>query len=43
MVHPSIADWRQRWSPSQQFWLVVAGILGLSGGVCLVIGAFAAR
>ena len=41
MAHPSFADWRQRWSPSQQFWFVVAAILGLSGAVCLVIGAAA--
>jgi hypothetical protein len=38
MRRPSFAVWPS-WTPSRWFWVVLAGVFGVAGGVCLVLGA----
>lgn len=42
MRRPQMVSWPS-WTPPRLFWLVLAWLFGVAGGVCLAVGAAAVR
>ena len=43
MLRSLFAGWVNPWTPPRRFWWAIAGLLALSGAVCLTIGATIGR